>query len=393
MKQLCVLYLCSQEDPLVLKALSFRHSVQVYRVGTDKELDIRPWDLVVFQNADVWQTPFFRKLKKVPWLFISTRRDIQGYIAPAPHLFGVVNMSGVDLTVWGVPHEMQLRLPQPVEKTADYYFYEEKPEICRIVYCPTDTSVHTNDFKLLSSLQATNIQVTLLSDSYRALATAFPPSVEIGSPKKWFSTFQKAHVVIASGQDAIRAMALGKPCVIVGDRGLGGLVTPANYETLQSGCFTGRKGGYVGEMVPSDLLKAEIRKVFRTDYTEPMRILRKKVWNTYGLKKFAIGLSGEIQRMANLSNTMKSPQKRFALKPFISSICQLQEMEGKLYIMRGMLCFGELEEEMSAVLKQCDGKTSIQELLERNGYNAEEGAIIWSNLHELWKEKLILFTL
>ena len=59
--------------------------------------------------------------------------------------------------------------------------------------------------------------------------------------------------------------------------------------------------------------------------------------------------------------------------------------------MRGFGCFGEIDIEMANLLKQCDGTLSVLELAERNGYNKEETGILWSNLYELWKEKLILF--
>lgn len=42
--------------------------------------------------------------------------------------------------------------------------------------------------------------------------------------------------------DAVQALALCKPCVVLGDYGLGGLVTSENYASLQSVCFKGRKG-------------------------------------------------------------------------------------------------------------------------------------------------------
>ena len=48
---------------------------------------------------------------------------------------------------------------------------------------------------------------------------------------------------------------------------------------------------------------------------------------------------------------------------------------------------------MIDLLDQCDGAVSIQELAERNGYDREDLEILWSNLYELWKEKLILFAL
>lgn len=391
MKQSRILYLCAKEEPSVVKVLSSRHSLSVYHVGTDSEWEEQSWSLVVFQDAEVWQKQFLRKLRKYPWLFISTRTDIRGYIAPASNLFGAINMGGGNLSLWGIPQEMQLNLFRPVERTADYYFFEEQPETCRIAYCPTGNSVCENDFKLISFIQTTNAVLTIVSDQYQALADAFPPSVEIVPQKSWLSVFRKAHMVVASGHDAIRAMALCKPCVVLGDCGLGGMVTPKNYEQLQSVSFAGRKGACTGEIVPSDLLECEIRKVFFADYKVMVQTIQKKVWDMYGMDHFSAMLCKEIEEIIDLSATMKSKKKRLALKPFRSSAFCLEELDGKQYMMRGMLCFGELDEDMSGLLEQCNGTTSILELIEQNGYDEETATILWENLCELWKKKLIVF--
>lgn len=95
----------------------------------------------------------------------------------------------------------------------------------------------------------------------------------------------------------------------------------------------------------------------------------------------------------NLSVAMSSKEKRLALKPFLSSVFRQEIFEGKRYMMRGMLCIGELDEEMAGLLEQCDGTTSIRELMKKNGYDSKVASILWGNLYELWKEKLILFKL
>ncbi|SEF91888.1 hypothetical protein, partial [Parabacteroides chinchillae] len=96
------------------------------------------------------------------------------------------------------------------------------------------------------------------------------------------SIYRRAHLVVASGIDAVRAMALCKPCVILGDYGLGGIVTPANYDHLQSVSFRGRKGACFKEMVPLDLLEVEIRKYFASDIEETSLEIQKKVMTDYG---------------------------------------------------------------------------------------------------------------
>ena len=179
----------------------------------------------------------------------------------------------------------------------------------------------------------------------------------------------------------------------MGDYGLGGLVTSENYVQLQSVYFRGRKGGYFGELVPVVLLESEIRKVFAFDRQVASLAIQKRVLSTYGKKIFSEKIIDEIERITNLAVHLNKRQNRLSLKPSLSSLFELKAVEDKQYLMRGLNCFGELDQEMIDLLKQCNGASSIWDLAERNGYNREDAEVLWGNLYELWKEKLILFAL
>ena len=170
-------------------------------------------------------------------------------------------------------------------------------------------------------------------------------------------------------------------------------MTPANYEQLRSVSFSGRKGGYPGEFVPMDLLEAEIRNVFSSDCKDTMLALRKKELAVYGMDCFSASLTGEVERIIALSARLKSRKGRFELKPFRSSVFRVEELDGKMYIMRGLQCLGEIEDEMAGLLRQCDGTVMVLDLIVRNGCDPEDTVILWENLYALWKEKLILFAL
>lgn len=355
----------------------------------------RSYDLILVQNSFsfVYYKKLLKRYVKCPVLFIATTLDLKSYVAPFENLFGILNMSRVPLSAWGIPEEIQLHLNYPVEKVANYYFYEQQPEFCRIVYCPTENSVQESDFKLLTFLQKTNALLTIVSDGYQCLKNALPPFVTIVPRNSWFSAYKKAHLVVASGFDAMCAMALCKPCVILGDYGLGGLVQPANYNNLESISFRGRKGGYFDELVPSALFEAEVRKVFDFDREESFLKLQKRVLEDYNKKDFNKKILQEIERIISLSVSIYSRKKRLLLKPCLSSLFTLETLENKQYLMRGFNCFGEMDQEMIDLLKQCGGTVSIQVLAEENGYDQEDVEVLWLNLYELWKKKLIFFAL
>ena len=355
----------------------------------------KSYDLVLVQNSFSFlhYKKLLRLYVKCPVLFVATTKELNSYVAPFENLFGVLNMGNTALSTLGIQEEMQLRLYCPVESTGNYYFYEQQPEVCRIVYCPTGNSVRENDFKLLTFLGQTNASLTIVSDEYMCLRKALPPFVTIVPRSSRFSVYKKAHLVVASGQDAVRALALCKPCVVMGDYGLGGLVTSDNYAQLQSIYFRGRKGGSFRESVSSVLLKSVIRKVFAFDLREDVLALQKQVLAVYGKPVFKKRVLQEIERITDLSTYMNDRRKRLLLKPCLSSLFVLEDLDGKSYLKRGLICFEELDSEMIGLLDRCDGEVSVQELAERNGYDREDLEILWSNLYELWKEKLILFVL
>lgn len=358
-------------------------------------LEDKFYDLIVVQNSFsfIHYKEYFKRLRKSPVLFVSTTNHLGSYIAPFKNLYGVINMGDASLSAFGIPEEMQLRLCCPMEKAGNYYFYEQQPEVCRIVYCPTGHTVAENDLKLLTFLQQTNASLTIVSDEYLCMKQALPLGVTIVSRSSWFSVYKNAHLVVASEQDAVRAMALCKPCVVLGDYGLGGLVTQDNYGHLQSVYFRGRKGGTFGELIPPTLLESEIQKVFAFDQQETSLTLQRQVQTVYGKKAFTKRLVQEIERITGLSESINNRKKRLSLKPGLSSLFVLESSEGKQYLMRGLSCFGEMDQEIIDLLSQCDGTVSVRELAEQNRYDREELGILWSNLYELWKEKLIFFAL
>ena len=180
---------------------------------------------------------------------------------------------------------------------------------------------------------------------------------------------------------------------MLGDYGLGGLVTLANFAHLQSVYFRGRNGGCFGEMVPTVLLEEEMRRIFDVNQRESSLEIQKRILSAYDKKDFDKSFLQYIEQTISLFKSMKSRNKRFLLRPRLSSLFVLKESEGKQYLMRGQTCFFELEAEMLDLLKLCDGTVSVHELAERYGYNQEETEILWLNLYDLWKEKLILFML
>jgi hypothetical protein len=64
--------------------------------------------------------------------------------------------------------------------------------------------------------------------------------------------------IISSGPYALRSILEGKPVIVVGDNGYGGLITSQTIEKQFHSFFSGRIGGEIKEYIPSKLLVEDI---------------------------------------------------------------------------------------------------------------------------------------
>lgn len=404
MKNTTILYIClgtSSEnrldawDTTLLKTVRSRYSVEVCNLlHTDRRalLD-KKWSLVLISDSRcfAFYKPLGKKVKKNPVLFISSRKDIGGYLAPLTNLAGVINAGDASLSFYGLPDEMQIRINRPVTKTADYYLYEDHPEIYRIVYCPTPHTIRETDGKVFSILREMNVSVDVVTDLYDGVKDLYPSIVHLLPANAFVSACKRAHLVIASGQQAVEAMAMCKTCIVLGDYGLGGLINSETFESLKTCDFRGRNGAVFGEYVPIGLLAIEITKSLTHRYHEELNVIRKEIVAARNPEHFKTVLYSEIDRILSLYSLIRDKKKRFSLKPLLTSNCKRPEPDGNINLTRGFLHFGEIGEPMRTFLQQCDGLSSLRELVQRNGCSEEETQIIWENLFELWKEKFIVF--
>mgnify|MGYP001776949259 CR=1 FL=1 len=347
-------------------------------------------DAVLVQDAlaGKFQQGWSEKFPDVPCLFVSTNDDISGYPPLWENLFGVFAFTQVDFSLCGIPKEMLVRLSCPVREFADYYFYDPVPKICRMVYFPTGHTVE-NDRILFDFCRKSNVELTVVSDEYRFLCEALPLSIKVVSPEHARQVLQDAHVVLASGYEALCAMALCKPCIIFGDYGLGGLVTSRNYDLLENISFRGRKGGYFREVIPAKLLEAVVQSVFMTDYVEELRVVQRIIQKRHSWNRFVTTVNETVERLLVLQDANRQKE----LKPCLSSLVRVEVKEDKSILWRGMVCFGELDDDMAGILQQCDGTLAVDGLTALNGLTDEDAEVLWQNLLALWKEKIIFFKL
>jgi len=381
MKRIQILYLYTKDEfnlysciikNTLIECLSINNDIDCFENKSEDEdnnklLKIKSncYNLVFVQNSQslLQFKPLLQILRNTPLIFVSYGNDIHGYIAPIDNLFAVFKFGEADLKSWGIPEEIQTCLKVPVQKTNRYPYKKKGEKIPQIIYYPTKDSIATSDSVLLSVLKRlSKIRLTIVNDIYSVLASSLPADVRVVSRKTSLYTMQKADVVIASGFDAVQAIANAQPCIILGDYGLGGLVKQENYEILQKWNFQGRAGAYFREYVPDELLGYEINIALHNTNKQSLQWLQKRIIEDYNEQSFREKINEQLQSILSVSRKLKSRKTLLQLKPMLTSVFSLEEKGDIIYIKRGNAYYNIIDEELQMVLKQCDGQNTIEEI-------------------------------
>ena len=100
------------------------------------------------------------------------------------------------------------------------------------------------------------------------------PSIYFNANVKFSNvTTFNVNLIIGSGQIIEKAIAHSIPCIVVGARGFGGLITKVNFEKQIESGFQGRIGGEIGEYIPAKVLVDEILNFIDMDKDQINSIL------------------------------------------------------------------------------------------------------------------------
>ncbi|MBY2897275.1 hypothetical protein AE938_00105 [Bacteroides fragilis] len=72
-------------------------------------------------------------------------------------------------------------------------------------------------------------------------------------------------IIIGDGISIYTGIMLGKPCIVIGEQGYGGLITPQNLSQQFANKFQGRIGGSLNEYIPLNLIMNDIQYVQNTE--------------------------------------------------------------------------------------------------------------------------------
>ena len=134
-------------------------------------------------------------------------------------------------------------------------------------------TVHTCGYSLLYQfvplLNALASSEFAVFHNEKPLLPLFNKNVSFISRKETdFETlFSESDLIIGSGETIYKGIASEKPCIVVGERGYGGVVILQNFDWQLKTNFQGRIGGYLNEHIPVALLTNDIQKTIQLVFT------------------------------------------------------------------------------------------------------------------------------
>ena len=198
---------------------------------------------------------------------------------------------------------------------------------------------------------------------------------------------------LAVGSDgfARESLFFGVPTILVGQRGIGGLVTSSNiYDHLEHH-FDGRLGGELNELIPPLLLNEELNFFAR----EQLNVLTDTQLVSSIIKQFHdanhafSSIENEIGKAVSLFSKLHS-KNHCSLKPCkVENIKTVTEHNGDVVLFAGNgRVIGAVSASENSMLEKCTGEWTIEQIAHQ--CNTREEAIK-GFIDLLWKENVIFF--
>jgi hypothetical protein len=194
------------------------------------------------------------------------------------------------------------------------------------------------------------------------------------------------HLVITYGSAVLHFLKLQIPVIVMGPKGLGGLVTAESFDCLYRRHFMGRPGAMAGEPVPMEILGEEMLSI-RHDQRELAELQRlaenTRVQSLAEADSIVEGIALHFHHIFDI-------RRRGDLKPRILSNIYFKKIQARALVIRSQLhdVLAQVDKQDLQFLKKMDGTISCTDLLAQSGMAEDE---FWQTLYSLMYKKIICF--
>lgn len=228
-----------------------------------EEICADEWDVCIIHSTEMFLQAT-KVFEKIPIVFIALTENGNNECHLVPNLYRVITIdSGINTCSWGVPKEYTTFFPifpydlprrfSKVEREID----TEKPEI--LFFHPlgfSDSSVSRSIIQFFNYFSLSRLTIVSTEKECELLSCVTNSNIEFVDRERVKPAFLKEFdVIIAGHYDALLALIWGvKKVIIIGKRGLGGVVDNSNLEAFIKSNLQGRIGGGISEPISTELL-------------------------------------------------------------------------------------------------------------------------------------------
>lgn len=362
------------------------------------------WDAVVVQHSQTLSDAkkILPHLARKPFIFVAHSTLCQDQIVPFSDLYRVIAISeptANSLQRWGIPQEIVDVVHNPVagelcplrpRRNGQF----ELLLVCRLDYDKLD--LVRQIVAAINQMPECHLRIVGGGNDRFVKECANANTEIVGGRLDLSMYYRDADLVLGSGRTAVEATAWGRPVVIVGSRGLAGMLTPDNYPTLSSTMFAGRPGGDLFETFPPTQLVSEIRRVQRSSTLDQLvSINRSLVMQDYDEEKIASTFAAIVDRAISLSQAINDGRRFCHLAPKLATNCELVETrEGNEHLLlRSPLSkvVAEVGLGRGEALKRFDGVATIEDCYSKSGLSSQESFDSFMRFARLlWDSKAII---
>ena len=197
----------------------------------------------------------------------------------------------------------------------------------------------------------------------------------------------ETELILCFGSSAIHFLLSGIPVIIVGTFGLGGLITPKNFEQLFKKGFMGRPGGAHNEEIPIELLAEEILEA------QHSRMLLNQTKQIQGLiqKKQIPDYETLYNQLETFSIDywLNDIKRRWQIKMQLASNIQILKKGKKTFLVRQHIndVMASFNEEEALFFKYLLEKRSSMEAYNNASIPFKD---FWQMVFVLWGKKIII---
>ncbi|MCB0746024.1 MAG: hypothetical protein KDC52_03555 [Ignavibacteriae bacterium] len=357
------------------------------------------WDIIILQHADIlyYTQRIIQQLKNVPIIFISHSSSPNDQITTDNRVMKVLKIAeGVASSNWDYPEEFieTHRNPIIIKQDSTYLKPRNPKNILLLSRLAEDKAdIVRYIISTINRLPKYNLLIAGKAVFYEKYYSISNGNIKfLGQVENTDLLFKNTDLVIGSGRVALEGIANKRPVLVAGFRGLGGLVTPDNFQEYVKIMFSGRIGGQKAEKIERFDLEKKIETIFNnekiTDIVERNYLLLKQIFDH---KLVVTKLEKTINNLIELFEMVNDKTRIVNLKPKLVSNCDFKNYDKQIIIERKVsgrqICV--IDNELHAIISKLNGKKKIGQFLSKN---IVDNSTLLQNIKELWELKLLSLT-